>query len=90
MILELELSYPYSQSLLTLLEFCGLWDCDIMKAGSHSSRATISMPVNFFKSIFGENPRPDKTYEVPKGTEHFIVKIIIKKVKANDKDENSK
>jgi hypothetical protein len=90
-ILELEMSYPYSQSLLTLLEFCGLWDCDIIKAGSHSSKSTISMPTKFFKVIFGENPIVGKDYEVPKGTENFIVKIIVKKVKVkvNDKDENS-
>lgn len=86
-VLELELVYPYSQSLLALLEFCGLWDCDIMKAGSHSAKATISMPVKFFKNIFGENPKPNKIYDVPKGTERFIAKVSVKKVKANDKDE---
>lgn len=80
-ILELELAYPYSQSIMTLLEFCGLWDCDILKAGTNSADAVINMPTKFFKVIFGINPQKGKTYEVPKGTEHFIISIVVKKVK---------
>jgi len=79
--MELELVYPYSQSLLTLLEFCGLWDCDILKAGTNDSNSVISMPTKFFKVIFGVNPVKGKRYEVPKGTEHFISSVFIRKVK---------
>lgn len=67
-----------------------------MKAGSHSPNSAIAMPVKFFKTIFEENPKINKEYEVPKGVEHFIVKVIVKKVKvivkkvkANDKDSGS-
>lgn len=82
-LIELKLVYPYKVSMDTLTEFCSLWDCTILKGGTHRLRASISMPSDHFKKIFGKNPQTG-TYEVPTGTGHFITSWKVKKVITDD------
>ncbi|MHA1470844.1 MAG: hypothetical protein ACTSSP_09830 [Candidatus Asgardarchaeia archaeon] len=78
-LIELDLIFPYKISMTTLAEFCSLWNCTILYGGTKRLRAIISMPVNYFKVIFGNNPREGK-YNVPNGMEHFIESLRVKKV----------
>jgi len=77
--IEIELVYPYKQSLDTLLDFVNIWACRIIKGGTSQSKAVISMPVKKFKNIFATNPRIGK-YKIPAGTEHFISSVEVKKI----------
>lgn len=81
--IELSLVYPYRQSLGVLLEFCGLWDSSILYGGTLRSRAIISMPSKYFKTIFGSNPVV-REYPVPRGMEYFVDSVIVKKVVVKD------
>ena len=78
-IIEVELVYPYDQSLSTLLEFNNLWLCNIMRGGTRRKKALIRMPITKFKKIFGVNPQKGE-YEVPKNTKHFLSSIMVKKI----------
>lgn len=78
-ILEIELVYPYKNSMATLAEFCFLWNCNIISGGTRRLKAIISMPSNHFKRIFGSNPVV-KEYKIPSGTEKFISALKVKKI----------
>lgn len=78
-LLEMELVYPYSQSLSVLADFCVLYHSAILLAGTHKKLCKISMPLNHFKNIFHVNPI-EKEYEVPSGMENFIESVVVKKV----------
>jgi len=81
-IMEFDLIYPYKISLMTLLDFNRIWDCKLIKAGTSSEKAIISMSVDKFKKIFGENPNREK-YKVPKGMTGFIESVKVRKIKAD-------
>jgi len=76
-IVELELTYPYSEAIFNLLDFCMLWDCSFLAGGANNSNAVISIPSDKFKQLFGNNPQKGK-YAVPKGAEYFMEEIIVK------------
>ena len=78
-ILKLQLVFPYKISIGTLVEFCSLWDCSLIKGGTKKINAIISMSAIHFKKIFGENPQK-KIYPVPKGMEYFIESVRVKKI----------
>lgn len=77
--LELELVYPYNRSMGTLADFCGLWDCTILKGGTNSVKVSVSMPSFHFKKIFGVNPRVGE-YNIPSGMEKFIAGVKVEKI----------
>ena len=77
-IIEIELVYPYAQSMATLCDFCSLWETVLIRGGTHRKKAAISMPDKHFLKIFKESPQRKK-YTVPKGMETFI-----KSLKATD------
>ena len=78
-IMKLELVFPYRLSMGILVEFCSLWDCNLISGGTKKMKAVISMPATHFKKIFGENPR-EKEFPVPKGMEKFISKLTVKEI----------
>ncbi len=78
-IIEVELVFPYKRSMGVLVEFCYLWNCKILSGGTTRIKAIISMPGIYFKKIFGTNPR-EKEYDIPKGMEYFIDKLIVKDI----------
>jgi hypothetical protein len=78
-IIRFQLVFPYKLAMWTLVEFCRLWDCTLVSGGTKKLNATISMPANYFKKIFGENPRKQE-YPIPSGMEHFIESVEVKKV----------
>ena len=77
--IELNIPFPYQESMNILIEFCELWDSRIFSGSTQKRKAIISMPVHHFKTIFGKNPRI-QTYEVPTGTEHFIESLKVKNI----------
>ena len=79
-LIEIELKYPYKKSIITLVDFCSLWDCALLGGGTKRMKALISMPFVHFKKIFGENPRVGE-YKIPQGTEYFTTLWKVKKVK---------
>ena len=78
-VIELELVYPYKRSMVTLVEFCSLWDSRIFSAGTKRIKAIIAMPSHHFKHIFGANPAV-REYNVPSGMEKFVSALKVKKV----------
>ena len=78
-IIEVELVFPYKISMGVLVEFCSLWNCTLLGGGTNRLKAMFSMPGNFFKRIFGVNPR-EKEYAVPKGMEYFISELKVKDI----------
>ena len=78
-LIELELVYPYKKSINIFNEFCSIWNCTIVSAGTNKSRASILMPLNKFKKMFRENPQVKK-YLIPKGSESFISSWEVKKI----------
>ena len=78
-IIELQLVFPYKKYIGILSEFCSLWQTRILSGGTKRIKAIISMPVNKFKIIFGENPII-KTYNVPSGMEKFIESLKVKDI----------
>ena len=78
-VIELELTPPYKKSIMKLSEFCHLRSCGLLEGGTYRAKATISMSSGSFKKIFGTNPSIGE-YNVPKGTEHFTRKWIVKEV----------
>jgi len=80
-IIELELVFPYNQSMGTLVEFCCVWQSLMLSAGTNKAKAIISMPSVHFKKMFGQNPRK-KVYPVPSGAESFIESVKVKDILA--------
>jgi hypothetical protein len=78
-VMELELVHPYKISMDVLVEFCSLWESRIFSGGSQRRIATIEIPGNHFKHIFGTNPR-EKKYNVPSGMGHFISALKVKDI----------
>jgi hypothetical protein len=78
--MEVELVFPYQLSMNILIEFCNLWDCNILKGGTRKIKAIISMPYSNFKKIFKEEPQK-KEYKIPSGMEKFINNITVRKAK---------
>lgn len=62
-----------------LLDFCMVWECALLSGGSNKGKATIAIPANKFKVLFGGNPKVGK-YPVPDGAGYFIEGVIVKKV----------
>lgn len=83
-IIDLELVFPYKLSMGILVEFCFLWDCHMIKGGTQKLQATISMPSDYFKQIFGRSPTI-REYSVPKGMEKFISKMTVKEILNKEK-----
>jgi hypothetical protein len=83
--LNIELVYPYSKSLTTLLEFCRLFRCSVLYGGTKKKNAIISMKSNTFKTIFKTNPQKEDKYKAPSGAEHFIKSIKVKDIKIKEK-----
>ena len=78
-ILNIRIIYPYRDSFTTLLDFCNLWNCNIIQGGSRNKKAKINMPAIKFKKIFGTNPKIGE-YDVPAGAGHFIESIKVEKI----------
>lgn len=78
-LIEMQLVYPYRESLSVLLEFCAVWKSTLLFGGTYKSKAQISIPLNYFKKIFHTNPAL-KEYPVPSGMEGFIDSIRVKKI----------
>jgi hypothetical protein len=79
-VVELTLVYPYVQSLMNLFDFISLWDCTLVSAGTLSNKATIAIPSERFKILFGENPRKG-IYKIPTGAGYFLEEeCIVKEV----------
>ena len=78
-VVQLKLVYPYIKSILNLFDFISLWGCNLVSAKTLSSKATISIPADKFKILFGENPRVGK-YKVPVGAEYFLEEVEVKEV----------
>ena len=78
-ILDMELVYPYSDSLTVLIDFCAIWDSALLFGGTYLAKAQISMPLTYFKKIFHENPQL-KEYSIPSGMEKFVSKIRVSKI----------
>ena len=78
-LIELELTPPYKKSIMILSEFCHLWNCGLLGGGTYRAKAMISMSSGNFKKIFDINPSVGE-YNVPKGTEHFAKKWIVKEI----------
>lgn len=78
-VVQLNLIYPYVQSLLNLFDFISLWGCTLVSAATLSSQATIDIPLDKFKILFGENPRKGK-YKVPVGAEYFLEAVEVKEI----------
>lgn len=81
-IIECDLIYPFSQSMMTLVEFCSLWGSTLLFGGTKKQKVVFSMPQKYFKRITGENPRIGK-YTLPSGMEKFIssfkvIEILVK------------
>lgn len=51
------LRFPPQASILKFEELCGLWGFLVIRAGTHRRKATVSMPAETFKKMFGESPR---------------------------------
>jgi hypothetical protein len=79
-IVQLKLVPPYTQSVMSLFDFVNLWGCTLIDASTLSSIATIGIPANKFKVLFGENPRKGK-YKIPIGAEYFITEVEVKEIK---------
>lgn len=77
-VVELTLVYPYVQSLMNLFDFISLWNCSLMSARTLSNKATIAMPSDRFKILFGENPRVGR-YKIPTGAEYFLEEEVVVK-----------
>ena len=78
-VVQLTLVYPYVQSLMNLFDFISLWGCSLMSAKTLSSRATIGIPSDKFKILFGENPRKGK-YKIPVGSEYFLEEVEVTEI----------
>lgn len=78
-IVQLTLVYPYVQSLLNLFDFISLWGCNLISAKTLSSKATIGIPADKFKILFGENPRKG-IYKIPAGAEYFLEEVEVTEV----------
>ena len=79
-ILEIRLAPPYRFAFTTLLDFINLWNCVILAGGTAKKVAEVSMSVQNFKKMFGENPRENKKYKIPVNLQHFIASIKTKKL----------
>lgn len=75
-LIELELNYPFSQSLSTLINFCIIYESVILRGGTNNPKSRIIMPLNYFKRIFNSNPCI-KEYNLPSGMEKFAKKIKV-------------
>tara|TARA_Y100000310_G_C20559464_1_gene752304 strand:+ start:744 stop:1022 length:279 start_codon:yes stop_codon:yes gene_type:complete len=75
-ILDIELTFPFTEPARILSEFANLWGCKILNLSSIKGLATMLMPWAKFKIIFGENPKIGK-YQIPANTEHFISAIEV-------------
>ena len=78
-IVQLKLAYPYTQSSLNLFDFISLWGCNVISAKTLSCKATIGIPSDKFKILFGENPRIGK-YSIPSGSEYFLEEVEVKEI----------
>ena len=74
-VVQLKLVYPYVRSILNLFDFISLWGCTLISARTLSSKATIGIPADKFKLLFGENPRKGK-YKIPTGSEYFLEEYV--------------
>ncbi|MFA5600886.1 MAG: hypothetical protein WDA06_09870 [Phenylobacterium sp.] len=75
-VVDVYLKYPYSSSAEILIEMVLKWGMRLIALNTDSEKATIGIPHNKFKVIFGVNPKIGE-YKVPQGTEHFLVKLIV-------------
>lgn len=78
-ILEMELVYPYRDSLSVLLDFCALWNSSVLLGGTYMAKAQISIPSHHFKKIFHTNPSKGQ-YPVPSGMEGFVESVKVLKI----------
>ena len=74
-VVQLKLVFPYPKSILNLFDFISLWGCNLISAEMLSSDATIGIPSDKFKLLFGENPRKGR-YRIPKGSEYFLEEYV--------------
>ena len=79
-IIELELAYPYRESLGTLNKFNVIWKCVLLGGGTNQEKAIISMPIDSFRQIFDVDPMVGE-YEVPRRTEKFLTSLKVQKIK---------
>lgn len=77
--IELDIIYPYKLSLMTLIDFCKIWECEIRRASTRRSEVIIHMPVRKFKKIFKTNPL-GKEYDVPPGMQKFVNHLWVREI----------
>ena len=78
-ITELELVHPYSKSQETVIEMVNKWGMRLIKLSTFKDTVTIGIPVDKFKTIFGEAPSVGN-YKAPGGTTNFILSVKVKKI----------
>ena len=79
-VVELSLVFNFFKSLINILDFISLWDCTLVSARTLSNKATIEIPSERFKLLFGENPRVGR-YKIPTGAGYFMEEeVIVKEV----------
>jgi len=92
-VVKLKLVRPYNQSLEILYKLVNLWRFNLIQSGTQSADATIEIPEDKWKKLYGEEPSTGE-WEPPSGTLSFIEELTvteIKKVKVkNGKNRRSK
>ena len=73
------LVYPYSESIIELIELVNNWNMRLRQCDTHKPWAIIEIPSKKFKDIFHINPKP-ATYNVPSGAEKFIKGVEVQEI----------
>ena len=79
-VVTLKLVRPYNQSVEVLYKLVNLWQFNLIQSGTRSNKAIVEIPEDKFKKIFGEEPSTGE-WEVPSGTQSFIEKFTVTKIK---------
>ena len=76
---DVQLQYPFAQSLEILHELVRLWGLNLLVASTRSSKAKLSFPDKSFKKMFNESPRKGEII-VPEGIRTFIARMWVTEV----------
>ncbi|MFW6173058.1 MAG: hypothetical protein ACOC5T_04875 [Elusimicrobiota bacterium] len=79
-IVEMGLKYPYQQSVFFLFKLINLWNFRLRSFKTNSSKAIVEIPKRKFETIFADKMKRG-TWDVPRGTGHFLVSIKVLEIK---------
>jgi hypothetical protein len=78
-ILEVELVYPFKQSVEVFVAFCNVWEFKMLGCSTRKRIASLAAPWGKFKKIWHCNPVTG-SHKVPEGAEGFLAAVRVLRV----------